>query len=62
MIKWYKIKCSFYEQEFGIKHWEDVIEFMTKHIGFDYEIIGQKTEPFEGVDAEYRDNQFHRLM
>lgn len=41
MIKWYKIKCSFFKQEFGIKQWRDVIDFMTKNVGFDYEIIGQ---------------------
>lgn len=61
MIKWYKIKCSFFKQEFGIKQWRDVINFMTKNVGFDYEIIGQETEPFYGVDAEYRNGNFIKL-
>ena len=39
-IKWFKIKCSFYQQEFGIKHWEDVVAFVDKHRCFDIEIKG----------------------
>ena len=60
-IKWYKIKCSFYEQEIGIHAWKDVINFVSKHVGFDYEIIGQTTEPFTGVDAVYKDDMFYKI-
>ena len=58
-IKWFKIKCSFYEREFGIKLWRDVVAFVDKHRCFDYEIKGQTTEPFTDVDAEYRDGGFY---
>ena len=58
-IKWFKIKCSAYEQEIGIKLWSDVVEFVEKHRCFDYEIKGQTTEPFTDVDAEYRDGGFY---
>lgn len=58
-IKWFKIKCSAYEQEIGIKLWSDVVEFVEKHRCFDYEIKGQTTEPFTDVDAEYRDCRFY---
>lgn len=58
-IKWFKIKCSAYEQEIGIKLWSDVVEFVEKHRCFDYEIKGQTTEPFTDVDAEYRDCGFY---
>lgn len=60
-IKWFKIKCSFYEQEFGIRHWNTVLEFMSKHICFDYEIKGQTTPPFTGVDVEYSDGKFYHV-
>lgn len=60
-IKWYKIKCSLYEQEFGIRCWRDVLDLMHRHIGFDIEIKGQTTERFEGVDAYYEHNQFHKI-
>lgn len=60
-IKWFKVKCSFYQQEFGIKHWEDIIAFMNKHRCFDMEIKAQYTEPFEGVDGYYEDNRFFRI-
>lgn len=58
-IKWFKVKCSFYEREFGIKLWRDVVAFVDKHRCFDYEIKGQTTEPFADVDAEYRDGTFY---
>ena len=48
-------------QEFGIKLWRDVIEFVNKHRCFDIEIKGQTTEPFTDVDAEYCDGGFIRL-
>lgn len=60
-IKWFKIKCSAYEQEIGIKLWSDVVEFVEKHRCFDYEIKGQTTEPFTDVDAEYRDCRFYHI-
>ena len=60
-IKWFKVKCSFYQQEFGIKLWRDVIEFVNKHRCFDIEIKGQTTEPFTDVDVEYCDGRFIRL-
>ena len=52
-IKWYKVKCSFYKQTIGFKTWQDIIDFMSKNIGFDYIIEGQYSEPFVGVDAYY---------
>lgn len=58
-IKWFKVNCSFYQQEFGIKLWSDVVAFVDKHRCFDIEIKGQTTEPFTGVDAEYRDGGFY---
>ena len=60
-IKWFKIKCSFYQQEFGIKLWEDVMTFVNKHRCFDIEIKGQTTAPFTDVDAEYRNGGFYRI-
>ena len=52
-IKWYKVKCSFYKQTIGFEIWHDIIDFMSKNIGFDYIIEGQYSEPFVGVDAYY---------
>lgn len=60
-IKWYKVKCSFYKQEFGIRTWRDILDFMHRHVGFDIEIKGQNTDRFEGVDAYYENNQFHKI-
>lgn len=60
-IRWYKVNCSFYEQDFGIRLWKDIMDFMEKHIGFDIHITAQYSEPFSGVDAEYKDNHFIRL-
>ena len=34
---------------------------MHKHVGFDIEIKGQTAERFEGVDAYYENNQFHKI-
>jgi hypothetical protein len=34
---------------------------MSKHICFDYEIKGQTTPPFTGVDAEYSDGKFYHV-
>ena len=60
-IKWFKVNCSFYQQEFGIKLWRDVVEFVVKHRCFDIDIKGQTTDPFTDVDAECRDGIFVRL-
>ena len=57
-IKWYKVKCSFYQQEFGIRTWRDVLDFMQRHIGFDIEIKGQSTELFKDVDVYYEKISF----
>lgn len=58
-IKWYKIKCSFYKQEIGIHLWKDVIDFLSKHIGFNYTIEGQTSERYEGVEGYYEDGEIH---
>lgn len=55
-IKWYKVKCSLYKQTIGFKAWQDIIDFMSKNIGFDYVVEGQYTEPFTNVDAYYDKN------
>jgi hypothetical protein len=52
-IKWYKLKCSFYKQTIGFKTWQDIIDFMSKNIGFNYTIEGQYSEPFIGTDVYY---------
>lgn len=57
-IKWYKVKCSFFNEEFGIRLWEDVIAFVKKFRGFDLEITAQYTDLFEGVNAMYENNEF----
>lgn len=59
-IKWYKVKCSCFQQEFGIRTWRDVLDFMQRHVGFDIEIKGQYTERFKGVDVYYENKQFHK--
>ncbi len=58
-IKWYKIKCSFYKQEVGIRLWKDVIDFLSKNIGFNYTIEGQTSERYEGVEAYYENGEIH---
>ena len=60
-IRWYKIKCSLFKQELGIKLWKDVIDFMTRTIGFDYTITGQTSKPYKGVEAYYENGQIHKL-
>ena len=60
-IKWYKVKCSFYQQEFGIRTWRDIMVFMHRHVGFDIEIKGQYTERFKDVHVYYENNQFHKI-
>ena len=60
-IKWFKVECSFYDQPIGIQHWDTLLEFMSRHICFDYVIKGQTSQPFIGVDVEYRDGKFYNL-
>jgi hypothetical protein len=60
-IKWYKIKCSFFKQEFGVKRWSDVVDFLSKSIGFDYIITGQYTEPYTGVEGYYENGEIYKL-
>lgn len=49
-MKWYKLDCSLYNEPIGIKLWKDVIDFLRKHVGFDYTIIQQDTEE---IDTNY---------
>jgi hypothetical protein len=43
-IKWYSIKCSLYNQPIGAHRWDDVLDFLAKHIGFDVEIKGMYSD------------------
>lgn len=58
-IKWFKVKSSLYEQTFAIKLWKDVVDFVTRHVCFDVSIEGQTAKTPTGVDAEYKDGEFH---
>ena len=60
-IKWFRVESSFYEQPFAIKRWRDVVNFVTRHVCFDVNVKGQTTETFVGVDAEYKDGEFHPI-
>ena len=60
-IQWYKVKCSFFKQEFGVRKWSDLIEFMSHTIGFDYTITGQFTKPYTGVEGYYENGQIIKL-
>jgi hypothetical protein len=60
-IRWYKVKCSLFKQEFGVRMWKDLIDFMQHTIGFDYTITGQYTEPYTGVEGYYENGQIHKL-
>ena len=60
-IHWYKVKCSLFKQEFGVRKWDDLMEFMKHTIGFDYTITGQYTEPYTGVEGYYENGQIHKL-
>ena len=60
-IRWHKVKCSFFKQEIGVKKWSDLIDFMSRFIGFDYTITGQYTEPYTGVEGYYEDGEIHKL-
>ena len=56
-IKWYKVKCSFYDQCIGIKTWDEVIEFIKKHRCFDYTIMGQTRDIYCDVNFVYKDEE-----
>ena len=60
-IKWFRVESSFYEQAFAIKRWRDVVNFVTRHVCFDVNVKGQTSETFVGVDAEYKDGEFHPI-
>jgi hypothetical protein len=60
-IKWFKVKCSFFKQEFGVKNWFDLIDFMSRTICFDYTITGQHTEPYTGVEGYYENGELRRV-
>ena len=60
-IRWYKVKCSLFKEEFGVRLWKDLIDFMSHTIGFDYTITGQYTEPYTGVEGYYENGQIHKL-
>ena len=60
-IRWYKVKCSLFKQEFGVKMWDDLIDFMKHTIGFDYTITGQYTEPYTGVEGYYENGTMRQL-
>lgn len=60
-IHWYKVKCSLFKQEFGVRKWDDLMEFMKHTIGFDYTITGQYTNPYTGVEGYYENGQIHKL-
>ena len=60
-IKWFKVESSFYEQTFAIKRGKDVVEFVERHVCFDISVKGQTSETFVGVDAEYKDGEFHPI-
>ena len=60
-IQWYKVKCSLFKQEFGVRLWKDLIDFMSHTIGFDYTITGQYTKPYTGVEGYYKNGQIHKL-
>ena len=60
-IKWFKVESSFYQQTFAIKRWKDVVEFVERHRCFDIKVEGQTSKKFIGVDAEYKDGEFHEI-
>lgn len=60
-IQWYKVKCSLFKQEFGVRTWSDLMEFMQKTIGFDYTITGQYTNAYTGVEGYYENGQIIKL-
>ena len=60
-IQWYKVKCSLFKEEFGVRLWKDLMDFMSKTIGFDYTITGQYTKPYTGVEGYYENGHIIKL-
>jgi hypothetical protein len=60
-IQWYKVKCSLFKQEFGVRLWKDLIDFMSHTIGFDYTITGQYTKPYTDVEGYYENGTMRKL-
>lgn len=60
-IKWFKVKCSLFVEEFGVKSWDDLIDFMKHTRCFDYVIEGQTTEPYTGVEGCYENGSIKKL-
>ena len=59
-IKWHKVTCSLIKEEFGVRNWFDLIDFMSRTVCFDYIITGQTTEPYTGVEAYYENGSFYK--
>lgn len=61
-IKWFLVKCSFFNEPIGIQYWSDVVDFLTHYACFDYEIKGKYTEPLENVIAKYtKENRIEKI-
>lgn len=61
-IRWFLVKCSFYDEPIGIQYWSDVVDFLTHNACFDYEIKGKTTKPFEGIKAKYtKENKIEKI-
>lgn len=61
-IRWFLVKCSFFDEPIGIQYWSDVVDFLSHYACFDYEIKGQYTKPFEKVKAKYtKENKIEKL-
>lgn len=30
-IRWFLVKCSFFDEPIGIKYWSDVVDFLTNY-------------------------------
>ena len=61
-IRWFLVKCSFFNEPIGIQYWSDVIDFLTHYSCFDYEIKRKTTKPFGGVKAKYtKENRIEKM-
>lgn len=60
-IKWWKVKCSMFKEEIGVRKWSDLLDFMEHTIGFDYVISGQTTEPYTDVEGCYENGKIIKL-
>ena len=56
-IRWYKVKCSLYNDYIGIRFWNDVIKFMEIHRCFDMEIKAQFSELYCDVDGVFENGK-----